>query len=137
MKLVLLHPNSVFLRQRGEIIFESPEAGKNEAIKTLRMLRSAFGSSHGKNFEVRTYNSMPTAFIAIVDNTALIGFHLNIGTAHANPVLKVRVENDNGSLTVFGKMVNEEFKKVLDDRFSSRIDMDLVLLSGNFALPMP
>ena len=137
IKIVVLHPDSIFLRRRGEVIFDSPESGKHEAIKTLRMLKSAAGATPQRNLEVRTFDSLPTAFLAVADNVALIGFHMNTGTALINPHLKVRLEKENGTLTAFGKMIDEEFKKVLQDSFSSRVDLNLVSLSGNFSLPLP
>jgi len=137
IKIVLLHPESIYLRRWGEVIFDSPDSGKNEVVKTLRMLRSALGVTPRKNFEVKTYDSLPTAFIVVSDDNALIGFHMNTGSALVNPHLRVRIEAEDGNLTAFGKMIDKEFKRVLQDSFSSRIDLGLIALSGDFSLPMP
>jgi hypothetical protein len=123
LKIIMLHPDSPFLKRRGEIIMErSPDFGKNEVRKSLSILKHAIGPSPAGFVEVRLYDSLPSVFLALADDRCLLGFHMNTGTALVNPHLEVQLYRE-GASTVLGRMIEAEFEKVTSDNFSQRVDL--------------
>lgn len=137
IKILTLHPDSIYLQRRGEIIFGRPLAGKLEAEKTLRMLKRALGGRPTTSAEVRVFDSLLTAFLVVADNRALIGFYMSRGTALKNPHIEARIRDGEGELTPLGEMIEREFRIALSNDFSSKVDFQVVSASGDFTLPTP
>jgi hypothetical protein len=119
LKIILLHPDSIFLKKRAEVIFGSGTSRAYQ-LKTLLILRNAFRSIHSNLVEVRTYDSLPSALIVQCDDRVLLGLHLNAGTAFANPHFEIRILNDDEKTTTLGVLVEDEFAKLSSDAFSRR-----------------
>ena len=72
LKIILLHPDSMFLKKRAEVVFGSGTSGAYQSKKTLLILRNAFRLIQSNLVEVRTHNSLPSVFIVQCDDRALL-----------------------------------------------------------------
>jgi hypothetical protein len=78
------------------------------------------------------YDSLPSAFIVEIDDTAWLGLHLNTGTALRNPHFEIELER-GGEATLLGKMVRDELDKVLS--MATRIQIDSVAVNPDAGKP--
>ena len=125
LHVILLEPSSPYLKKRGEVVQSRHlDYGPQECVRTLMALSQAFRACKSHNVRVFVYDSLPSVFIAERDDSALIGFHLNTGTALRNPHLEVALIRDN-SETVFGKMVREELSKVIS--IATELDLNSLI----------
>jgi hypothetical protein len=58
LKIILLHPDSMFLKKRAEVVFGSGTSGDYQSKKTLLILRNAFRLIQSNLVEVRRYDSL-------------------------------------------------------------------------------
>lgn len=90
IKVLLIDPDNEQAKYRSfrEYLFEDPNMSfeeyllepklhskmqlKSDTQKTIRHIRSAYGSKPMQNFEVKAYNSAPNCFMLIVDDSLLI-----------------------------------------------------------------
>jgi hypothetical protein len=112
IQVILLRPDSVYLKRRGEVIQPTqPNYGSSEASRSLFALRDAFSLKPKASTEVLVYDSLPSAFIVVADNRALLGWFMNSGTALETPILECDMRRD-GKLTLLGAAIDTELAKV-------------------------
>lgn len=129
LHIILLEPGSPYLRKRGEVVQPCHhDYGAQESVRTLMALSQVFKACTSRNVRVFVYDSLPSVFIAQCDDSALIGFHLNTGTALRNPHLEVALVGEN-SESVLGKMVREELEKVLT--IATELDLNSLKLTSS------
>src|SRR5436190_1360917 len=68
LKIIPLHPDSMFLKQRAEVVFGSGTSRVHQSKKTLLILRNAFRPIQSHLVEARTHDSLPSAFIVQCDD---------------------------------------------------------------------
>jgi hypothetical protein len=118
LQVTLMDPASIFLKQRSRVIFKDSDVGTHEVRKTLLMLSRVEKCSNKGKLEVRTFDSLPSLFIVRCDERALIGFHLNQGTALEHPHLEIQISNEEGKQTKLGDMVEKELERATSENFS-------------------
>lgn len=111
MQIMFLEPGSPYVQKRGEVLTGNPNHGKQQAGNTLWMLYQALKDADPARVRVSVYDSLPSVFIAEIDDMALLGLCLNTGTALQNPVFEFYTLLD-GNLTDLGEMVRRELARV-------------------------
>jgi hypothetical protein len=129
IQIILLRPDSLYLKRRGEVIQPTqPNYGTAEASRSLFALRDAFGHKSKASVEVFVYDSLPSAFIVVADNRALLGWFMNTGTALDTPILECEMRRDNRP-TLLGSTIDAELAKVLT--IAEAVDLSTLQISTN------
>lgn len=106
-----LDPSSPHLAERGRVARpDLANYGPGETRRSIAVLGPLFASAKAKA-QIRTYNSIPSAFIVRMDAKAFIGFHMHTGVATKTPILFFNVF-EAGELTSLGRMIEDEFTKL-------------------------
>jgi hypothetical protein len=108
VQVYFLDPKSPHLKERGRVARpELTNYGPNEMLRSLSVVAPLFAKARA-SAKLLTYDSIPAAFIAQVDDQALIGFHMHTGVAIHNPILFFDVSRKDMP-TAMGRMIDEEF----------------------------
>jgi hypothetical protein len=108
VQVYFLDPKSPHLKERGRVA--RPDLinyGPNEMLRSLSVLAPLFAKARAAA-KLFIYDSIPAAFIAQVDDQALIGFHMHTGVAIRNPILFFDASRKDMP-TAMGRMIDEEF----------------------------
>ena len=131
IQVILLRPDSVHLKRRGEMIQPGqPNYGASEASRSLFALRDAFGHEPRASIEVLVYDSLPSAFIVVSDDRAMLGWFMHTGTALDTPILECAMHRD-GKLTLLGSAINAELAKI--QTIAEVVDLSTLQVGANGA----